>query len=74
MIRHFVLAAHQVGKSAVDEIEAEHVRHTLHFLTRRSGRSQTVSRAVPSQLWAAAYAPGDGRARNIDSVGLDLTA
>lgn len=68
-----VLAARQAGLSTSEEIEAEHVRHTLRLLT---GRSRIIADRVASGQLAvvgAAYAIGDGRARIVDSVGLDLT-
>jgi carbonic anhydrase len=68
-----VLAAHRAGLTTADEIEAEHVRHTLHLLTERS---RLVSDRVASGQLAvvgAVYNLGDGRARIVDSVGLDLT-
>lgn len=68
-----VLAARQAGMSTADEIEAEHVRHTLRLLTERS---RLVSDRVASGQLAvvgAVYNIGDGRARILDSVGLDLT-
>ena len=66
-----VLAAHRAGKTTADEIEAEHVRHTLRLLTERS--SLVADRIASGRLAVvgAAYALGDGRARIIDSVGLD---
>ena len=68
-----VLAAQQAGMTSADEIEAEHVRHTLRLLTERS--SLVADRIASGRLGVvgAAYALGDGRARIIDSVGLDLT-
>jgi carbonic anhydrase len=68
-----VLAAHTAGMTTADEIEAEHVRHTLRLLTERS---RLVAERVASGrlgVVGAAYAIGDGRARILDSVGLDLT-
>jgi carbonic anhydrase len=67
-----VLAARQAGMTTAEEIEAEHVRHTLRLLTERS---RLISDRVASGHLAvvgAAYAIGDGRARIVDSVGLDL--
>lgn len=68
-----VLAANQAGMSTPDEIEAEHVRHTLNLLAERSrligDRIATGRLAVVG----AAYNLGDGRARIVDSVGLDPT-
>jgi carbonic anhydrase len=68
-----VLAANQAGMSTADEIEAEHVRHTLGLLTERS--SLVADRIASGRLAVvgATYALGDGRARIVDSVGLDLT-
>jgi carbonic anhydrase len=68
-----VLAAQQAGMTTADEIEEEHVRHTLRLLTERS--SLVADRIASGRLGVvgAAYALGDGRARIIDSVGLDLT-
>ena len=68
-----VLAARQAGMSTADEIEAEHVRHTLRLLTERS---RLVSDRVESGKLAvvgAVYNLGDGHARIVDSVGLTLT-
>ncbi|HYO18539.1 MAG TPA: carbonic anhydrase [Dermatophilaceae bacterium] len=68
-----VLAAQRAGMSTADEIEAEHVRHTLRLLTERS---RLVSDRVASGQLAvvgAVYNLGDGRARIVDSVGLDPT-
>jgi carbonic anhydrase len=68
-----VLAAQQAGMTTADQIEEEHVRHTLRLLTERS--SLVADRIASGRLAVvgAAYALGDGRARIIDSVGLDLT-
>jgi len=66
-----VLAARQAGMSTPDEIEAEHVRHTLRLLTERS---RLIGDRVDSGRLAvvgATYNLGDGRARIVDSVGLD---
>ena len=68
-----VLAARQAGMTSAEEIEAEHVRHTLRLLTERS---RLIADRIASGRLAvvgAAYALGDGRARIVDSVGLDLT-
>jgi len=67
-----VLAANQAGLTSADEIEAEHVRHTLHLLTERS--RLIADRVASGQLAVvgAAYTLEDGRARIVDSVGLDL--
>jgi carbonic anhydrase len=66
-----VLAAQQAGMTTADEIEVEHVRHTLRLLTERS--SLVADRIASGRLAVvgAAYALGDGRARIVDSVGLD---
>ena len=68
-----VLAAQQAGMTAADEIETEHVRHTLRLMTERS--SLIADRIASGRLAVvgATYALGDGRARIVDSVGLDLT-
>lgn len=68
-----VLAARKAGMSTADEIEAEHVRHTLRLLTDRS--RLTTDRIASGKLAVvgAVYNLGDGRARIVDSVGLDLT-
>lgn len=66
-----VLAARQAGMSTADEIEAEHVRHTLRLVHERS---RLISDRVASGRVAvvgAVYNLGDGRARIVDSVGLD---
>jgi len=69
-----VLAAHQAGMTTPDEIEAEHVRHTLRLLTERS--RLVADRVASGELAVvgAVYNLGDGRARIVDSVGLDLPA
>lgn len=68
-----VLAAHRAGMTTTEEIETEHVRHTLQLLTERS--NLIADRISTGQLAVvgAAYALSDGRARVIDSIGLDLT-
>ena len=68
-----VLSARQGGMVTADEIEAEHVRHTLRLLTERS--SLVAERITSGHLAVvgATYALGDGHARIVDSVGLDLT-
>jgi carbonic anhydrase len=68
-----VLAAHRAGMRSADEIEAEHVRHTLRLLVERS--SLIADRIATGRLAivGAAYALKDGRARIVDSIGLDLT-
>ena len=68
-----VLSAHRAGMTTADEIEAEHVRHTLHLLAERS---RLIGDRVASRHLAivgAVYNLGDGHARIVDSVGLDLT-
>jgi carbonic anhydrase len=67
-----VLAAHQAGMTTADEIEAEHVRHTLRLLTERS--NLVAGRVADGRLAVvgATYDLGDGRARIVDSVGLSL--
>jgi carbonic anhydrase len=67
-----VLAAQQGGKITADEIEAEHVRHTLRLLIERS--SLVASRIASGHLAVvgATYTLGNGRARIVDSAGLDL--
>jgi carbonic anhydrase len=66
-----VLSARQSGMSTADEIEAEHVRHTLRLLTERS--RLVAGRVADGRLAVvgAVYNLGDGRARIVDSVGLD---
>jgi carbonic anhydrase len=67
-----VLAARKAGMMTGDEIEAEHVRHTLRLLTERS--NLIADRVASGQLAVvgAVYNLGDGRARIVDSVGLDV--
>jgi len=66
-----VLAAHRAGMTAADEIEAEHVRHTLHLLTERS--NVITDRIATGRLAVvgATYALSNGRAQVVDSLGLD---
>jgi len=68
-----VLSAQRAGMSTADEIEAEHVRHTLRLLTERS--RLIGDRVATGQLAVvgAVYNLGDGRARIVESVGLDPT-
>ena len=69
-----VLAARQAGMTTAEEIEAEHVRHTLRLLTERS---RLIADRIASGRLAvvgAAYDLGDGRARIVDSVGLGLNS
>ena len=68
-----VLAAHRAGMTTADEIEAEHVRHTLHLLTERSNLIADRISAGRLAVVGATYALNDGRARVVDAVGLDLT-
>ena len=68
-----VLAAHQAGMTTADQIETEHVRHTLRLLTERSGLVAERIASGHLAVVGATYALGDGRARIVDSVGLDLT-
>ena len=67
-----VLAARQAGMTTADEIEAEHVRHTLRLLTERSRLIADRIASGHLAVVGAAYTLGDGRARIVDSVGLDL--
>jgi len=69
-----VLAAHQAGLTSPDEIEAEHVRHTLRLLTERSRLIADRVASGELAVVGAVYNLGDGRARIVDSVGLDLPA
>ena len=68
-----VLAAHTAGMTTADEIEAEHVRHTLRLLTERSSLIGYRVASGRLAVVGATYTLGDGRARIVDSVGLDLT-
>jgi carbonic anhydrase len=64
-----VLSANRVGASTVDEVEAEHVRHTCRLLVERS---QVLAHAVDDGRCAViglAYTLGDGRVRVVDVVG-----
>ncbi len=65
-----VLAAHRAGLTTADEIEAEHVRHTLHLLTERSNLISDRLATGRVGVIGAVYNLGDGRARIVDSVGL----
>ena len=67
-----VLAAHRAGMTTADEIEAEHVRHTLHLLTERSNLIADRIATGCLAVVGATYALSNGRARIVDSVGLDL--
>lgn len=67
-----VLAAHQAGMTTPDEIEAEHVRHTLHLLTERSRLIADRVASGELAVVGAVYNLSDGRARIVDSIGLDL--
>ena len=69
-----VLSAHRAGMTTADEIEAEHVRHTLRLLTERS--SLVADRIATGRLAVvgATYALSDGRARIVESVGLDAAS
>ena len=68
-----VLAAHRAGMTTADEIETEHVRHTLHLLTERSNLIADRISTGRLAVVGATYALNDGRARVVDAVGLDLT-
>jgi carbonic anhydrase len=67
-----VLAAQRAGMSTPDEIEAEHVRHTLRLLTERSRLLADRVASGRLAVVGAVYNLSDGRARIVDSVGLDL--
>ena len=66
-----VLAARQAGMTTPDEIEAEHVRHTLRLLTERSRLIADRVTSGELAVVGAVYNLGDGRARIVDSIGLD---
>jgi carbonic anhydrase len=68
-----VLAAHRAGMSTADEIEAEHVRHTLRLLAERSRLIGDRLASGQLAVVGAVYNLGDGRARIVESVGLDPT-
>jgi carbonic anhydrase len=68
-----VLAAHQAGMSTADEIEAEHVRHTLRLLTERSRLIENRVESGQLAVVGAVYNLRDGHARIVDSVGLSPT-
>jgi len=68
-----VLGARQAGMTTADEIEAEHVRHTLRLLTERSSLIGDRVASGHLAVVGAVYHLADGRARIVDSVGLDLT-
>ena len=68
-----VLTAHRAGLTSADEIESEHVRHTIRLLTERSS---LIAERIDSGRLAvvgAAYHLDEGRARMVASVG-DLGA
>jgi len=67
-----VLAAHRAGRTTADEIEAEHVRHTQRLLTERSNLIADRIASGHLAVVGAVYNLSDGRARIVDSIGLDL--
>jgi carbonic anhydrase len=64
-----VLTAHRAGLTSADEIESEHVRHTIRLLRERS--NLIADRIATGQLAivGAAYHLDEGRARVVDAVG-----
>src|SRR6476619_459677 len=64
-----VLSAHGAGLTSADEIETEHVRHTIRLLVERS--SLIAERIASGRLAVvgAAYNLDEGRARMVDAVG-----
>jgi carbonic anhydrase len=69
-----VLGARQAGMTTADEIEAEHVRHTLRLLTERSRLIDDRVASGHLAVVGAVYHLADGRAHIVDSVGLALTS
>ncbi|WP_168582083.1 carbonic anhydrase [Gephyromycinifex aptenodytis] len=64
-----VIAAHRAGATGTDEVEAEHVRQTIHLIHERS---QMIHRAVDEGRCAIVgltYALADGRASVVEAIG-----
>jgi len=64
-----VLTAHRAGLSSPDEIEAEHVRHTIRLLVERSSLIADRIESGRLAVVGAAYNLDEGRARVVDAVG-----
>ncbi|GAB96085.1 carbonic anhydrase [Kineosphaera limosa] len=64
-----VMAAYRAGSSRPDEVEAEHVRHTVKLI---SERSQLLAQRIASGhvgIVGLTYALAEGRARKVASIG-----
>jgi carbonic anhydrase len=64
-----VLTAHRAGLTSPDEIETEHVRHTIRLLVERSNVIADRIAAGRLAVVGAAYNLDEGRARMVDAVG-----
>lgn len=64
-----VIAAKRAGATTADQVEAEHVRQTMHLIV---DRSQMIRAAVDEgrcALVGLTYALADGRASMVESIG-----
>ena len=64
-----VLTAHRAGLTSADEIETEHVRHTIRLLVERSSLIADRIGSGRLAVVGAAYNLDEGRARVVDAVG-----
>ena len=64
-----VLTAHRAGLTSADEIETEHVRHTIRLLVERSSLIADRIGSGRLAIVGAAYNLDEGRARVVDAVG-----
>ena len=64
-----VLTAHRAGLTSADEIETEHVRHTIRLLVERSSLIADRIESGRLAVVGAAYNLDEGRARMVDAVG-----
>jgi carbonic anhydrase len=64
-----VLTAHRKGLTSAEEVESEHVRHTIRLLTERSNLIAERIRSGRLAIVGAAYELDEGRARVVDAVG-----
>jgi carbonic anhydrase len=64
-----VLTAHRAGLTSADEIETEHVRHTIRLLVERSSLIADRIASGALAVVGAAYNLDEGRARMVDAVG-----
>ncbi len=64
-----VIAADRAGKTGTDEVEAEHVRQTIHLIHERSQIVHTTVEEGRLAIVGLTYALADGQASLVEAIG-----